>query len=126
MKKLGNTALSLLLSLMITYLASGVAVIYCSHSDTTSIVNPVKADRCPDECPVKSPCMSVTVVKLVTYTKSLVHDFSVIPFTAFTSNTSVPYYQYLARNHDRHANDFHGWMHSPPREYLRLINILLI
>lgn len=127
MKRFGNIIFSVFLSLMVVYLAGGVAVVRCCHTGMSGVAFPMEKDACADECPVRSPCMSVTVIRLVPYTKPSVHDFSIIP-NAICSIGGWRFPDGFAARavHDTVGLKIKKKIHLPPVKYLRLLGILLI
>lgn len=127
MKRLGNIILSVFLSLMVVYLVGGVAIVHCCHSEMSGKTVSMEADGCEDGCAEKPRCMSVTVVKLTPYTKSFVHDFSVVPniLCAVIEWRFADCLEIMGGIVSRNGRVTEK-SPLPPRAYLRLIRVLLI
>ena len=127
MKRLGNIILSVFLSTMIVYLVGGVAIVRCCHTEMSGWDVSLETDGCEDGCQENPNCISVTVVKLTPYTKSFVHDSSVVP------NIVCAVIEWRLAD-CLGIIGLAGFQHGritekaslPPRAYLRLIKVLLI
>ena len=127
MKRLGNIILSVFLSTMIVYLVGGVAIVRCCHTEMSGWDVSLEADGCEDGCPENPNCISVTVVKLTPYTKSFVHDSSVVPniVCAVIEWRLADCLGIIGLAGFQHGRIMEKASLSP-RAYLRLIKVLLI
>lgn len=142
MKRIASILTVVLLSAVIVLLGAGISFVHCCHTKATEMVQisdlgmheKDSHDNCKQhsknhDCTdiSSSSCMKITVVKLEP-TLSAEHQmpqltapcFLLSPFISIPAIHSLPLQAMWAL---RHTGDS---PHSPPRDYLRLIKILLI
>ncbi|MGN1262811.1 MAG: hypothetical protein ACI4TW_02145 [Prevotella sp.] len=142
MKRFASILTVMLLSAVIILLGVGISFVHCCHTKATEMVQisdmrmhekdnhdnceqHSKSHDCTDIS--SSPCMKITVVKLepTLSAKHQTPQFTVpcIPLSPFINIPTIHPLPILAKSATRHTDDS---PHSPPRDYLRLIRILLI
>ncbi len=126
MRKSVNILLSILLSVMIVWIGSGVLMTVCEHTGNISVAEKMRTRHCND--PDASHCMKMQLVKLspTNTVQTAIHhlqpiQLSLLPQLA-TSCTLLPL-PVLTKAPERILA--YCW-HSPPRQYLHLLTTLLI
>ncbi len=138
MKRSLNILSALLLSLMVVYLSVGITVIHCLRYDKVMVgaMPDCCVKRCMDhECcqghakgaQVKKHCMDVRLVKLSPMLSIQQVDFDAAPVFAGILPGA---WSLLPRPAVCNVQKARCWNlnipHSPPREYLSLLNTLII
>ena len=126
MKKLANISLSILLSVMILWIGSGIMVMVCEHTGNVSVAktetkrhcNESKADHCM-KYNVKT--LSPTNTAQSSFFKLQPLQLSLLP-QMVSCNQLLPL-PVLTKAPERVLSLL--W-HSPPRQYLRILTTLLI
>lgn len=129
MEKTSRIITSLLLSLIIVCVGSGISILHCKHTGCVQIAQAMSHDHSEhcDDTFSKHDCMDVEVVKLspTSIQKGSVFNFRPMPImTAWIADLSLS----LCRNDflSTETRAFVYEWHSPPRQYLNLIQTLLI
>ena len=128
MKRFYHISLSLLLSLTLLFVGSGINIMRCAHTGTVKVVTVF--DSCimsGMNCKMNAPCMSVEHVELspTSVAPTFNHDFHVIqPILAVLPSLVA---EWLVPFENRAEVQFapEVWK-SPPRDYLNFIQVLLI
>lgn len=131
MKKCSYILLSVLLSVMLLFMGSGVTFMRCAHTGTVKMMTALSGDNLGGmadmDCSMTSKCMSVTHVELspTVAAQSVDYDFHVVqPLLALLPSLVAAW---LVPTEDKAVERFVpvAWK-SPPRDYLNLIRVLLI
>jgi hypothetical protein len=131
MMRVLHILLSVLLSVTILFMGSGITITRCSHTGTvrvmTAVIDSGMGDMDGMGCSMSSPCMSVTHMKLspTDAAQTVTFDFQALqPVLAVLPCLVAEWLQPTpAKATVRPV--FAVWK-SPPRAYLNLIRILLI
>ena len=138
MKRSLNIMMALLLSLMVVYMSVGTTVMHCLRYDKVMVgmVKDCCLKRCMDhdccqghesEAQLKKHCMDVKQVKLSPTQSFQKVDFKAAPAFAGIRPGS---WSLVPRPVVCHVQRMKGWSthapHSPPREYLSLLDTLII
>lgn len=144
MKRIAAISVSVMLSAIIIVLGAGIPFVHCNHSHTTELVklsdigrhdNAAGAGCCGHKdkgggngheiC--GADCMETFVVRLASMASLCQHYVAFhavcLPLHPFTGMTGRPCPPITVKPGARHTADA---PHSPPRDYLRLIRILII
>ena len=128
MKRLYHISLSLLLSLTLLLVGSGVNIMRCAHTGTVKVVTVFNSSMMSGMgCKMNAPCMSVEHVELspTNVAPTFNHDFHVIqPILAVLPSLVA---EWLVPLENKAEVKFvpQVWK-SPPRDYLNFIQVLLI
>lgn len=119
--------LSLTLSVMIVIMGSGLTVVHCNHTGTTSVVTFGQA--CKKKCKPSSKCMHMSVIKGSTMAQAQVLSLEHTLPIHFLPWLAKPLYEFISFPLAI-SSEVMGktclQKHGPPRDYLNLICILLI
>ena len=128
MKRFCHIGLSLLLSILLLFIGSGVNILHCTHTGAVKIMSVLGSEEMHDEhCNRNSCCMTMEHVELspTDMAHAVTHDFHVLqPVLALLPclisewlqpTTQKTYYEYA-----------HVTWKYPPRDYLNFIQTLLI
>lgn len=128
MKKCCHIMLSLLLSMTILFIGSGVNITRCAHTGTIKVMTVFNSGAMGDmSCSMNSPCMSVEHVELspTNLAQTIAYDFHVFqPLLAVLPSLVA---EWQANTEHKAEVQFapEVWK-SPPRDYLNFIQVLLI
>jgi len=128
MKKLCHISLSVLLSVMLLFIGSGVNVMHCSHTGTVKVMTVLNSGGMGDmSCGMNADCMSVEHVELspTNMAQSISYDFHAFqPLLALLPSLVA---EWPVLTEDKAVVQFVDvvWK-SPPRDYLNFIQVLLI
>lgn len=126
MRKSVNITLSLLLSLMIVWIGSGVLTMVCEHTGNVSVADNMRDGHCKKEA--NKHCMKLQVKSLSatnTAQSSIqkVHPIQISLLPQLVTSCSLLPLPTLTKVPEKVLSLL--W-HSPPRQYLRFLNTLLI
>ena len=128
MKKFCHISLSLLLSLTILLIGSGVNIMRCAHTGTVKVMTVLNSNSMDGmACNMNSDCMSVEHVELspTNMAQTVSYDFHVFqPLLAVLPSLVA---EWLVPTERKADSQFipQVWK-SPPRDYLSFIRVLLI
>ncbi len=127
MKRPGNILLSLMLSLMLVYVGSGIVLLKCCCDGSVSVMSAKECCEGSTAGNVKKPCMTLTVMKLspvpaATHYEHQAPHFFVIS-SLFKNIFASPVFWEPAKTMTVAPGEV---FHSPPRAYLALIRVLII
>ena len=128
MKKSCHIGISLLLSILLLFIGSGVNILHCTHTGAVRIMSVLGSEEMHDEhCNARSCCMTMEHVELspTDMAHAVTYDFHVVqPVLAILPCLISEWLQPTAHKTDyRYARV--AWKY-PPRDYLNFIQILLI
>ena len=128
MKKFSHICLSLLLSMTLLFVGSGVDIMRCAHTGTVRIMTMLNNNGMDDmSCDMNSSCMTVEHFELspTNMAQTVSYDFHVIqPLLAILPGLVA---EWLVPTENKAVAQFvpQVWK-SPPRDYLNFIRVLLI
>jgi hypothetical protein len=131
MKKYSHIILSVLLSMTILFVGSGINIMRCAHTGTVKVltaINNMRPSGMDDMgCSMTSKCMSVTHFELSpTMTAQTVsYDFHALQPLLAILPSLVAEWSYPSTC-KAVVQPVHVVWKSPPRDYLNLIQVLLI
>ena len=128
MKKSCHIGISLLLSILLLFIGSGVNILHCTHTGAVRIMSVLGSEEMHDEhCNARSCCMTMEHVELspTDMAHAVTYDFHVVqPVLAILPCLISEWLQNTTHKTDyRYARV--AWKY-PPRDYLNFIQILLI
>lgn len=128
MKKSCHIGISLLLSILLLFIGSGVNILHCTHTGAVRIMTLLGSEEMHDEhCNTRSCCMTMEHVELspTDMAHAVTYDFYVVqPVLAILPCLVSEWLQPTIHMTDyRYARV--AWKY-PPRDYLNFIQILLI
>ena len=128
MKKICHIILSVLLSLMLLFIGSGINVMHCSHTGSVKVMTVLNSGGMGDmSCGMNADCMTVEHVELspTNMAQSVSYDFHVFqPLLAILPSLVA---EWMTPVENKAAKEFVDvvWK-GPPRDYLNFIQVLLI
>lgn len=128
MRKFSHIVLSMLLSITILFIGSGVNIMRCAHTGTVKVMTVLNSGGMDGmSCNMNSDCMSVEHVELspTNMAQTISYDFHVFqPLLAVLPSLVA---EWLVPIENKAYTPFipQKWK-SPPRDYLNFIQILLI
>lgn len=128
MKKCCHIMLSVLLSMTILFIGSGVTITRCAHTGTLKVMTVFNSGAMGDmSCGMTAPCMTVEHVELspTNMVPTVNYDFHVFqPLLAVLPSLVA---EWLVMTENKAEVQFASavWK-SPPRDYLNFIQVLLI
>ena len=131
MKKILHILLSVLLSITILFIGSGVNFMRCAHTGTVRIMTAIGGDGMGGmddmDCSMSSKCMSVTHIELspTITAQSVTYDFHVLQPVLAVLPCLVAEWLQTETCKSLVQPVIVVWK-SPPRAYLNLIRVLLI
>ena len=128
MKKCCHIMLSLLLSMTILFIGSGVTITRCAHTGTLKVMTVFDSGAMGDmNCSMNAPCMTVEHVELspTNMAQTVNYDFHVIQPLLAVLPSLVAEWLVTTENKAEVRYAPEVWK-SPPRDYLNLIQVLLI
>ncbi|MBO4841103.1 MAG: hypothetical protein J5524_08625 [Bacteroidaceae bacterium] len=128
MKKSCHIGISLLLSILLLFIGSGVNILHCTHTGAVRIMSVLGSEEMHDEhCNARSCCMTMEHVELspTDMAHAVTYDFHVVqPVLTILPCLISEWLQPTIHKTDyRYARV--AWKY-PPRDYLNFIQILLI
>ena len=128
MKKFSHICLSLLLSMTLLFIGSGITITRCAHTGTLKVMTVFNSNSMGDMgCDMNSSCMTTEHFELspTNMAQTVTYDFHVMqPLLAVLPSLVA---EWLVPTEHKAASQFipQVWK-SPPRDYLNFIRVLLI
>ncbi|MBQ9230452.1 MAG: hypothetical protein IJ190_04630 [Prevotella sp.] len=124
-KRISHFLLSLMLSVMIISLGTGVTFMHCMHS---GMVEMATLSDLTNDNGCEGECMEITVLQLDNLSQAPVisFDFHNTFQLSATLQTILAYWQRPFEVVKAPAIPIPQWIKGPPRDYLSLMHILLI
>ena len=128
MKKFSHICLSLLLSMTLLFIGSGITITRCAHTGTLKVMTVFNSGVMDDmSCNMNSSCMTTEHFELspTNMAQTVTYDFHVFqPLLAILPSLVA---EWLVPTENKAVVQFipQVWK-SPPRDYLNLIQVLLI
>ena len=128
MKKCCHIMLSVLLSMTILFIGSGVTITRCAHTGTLKVMTVFNSGAMGDmSCSMNAPCMTMEHVELspTNVAQTVSYDFHVfLPLLAVLPSLVAEWFV-MTENKAEVQFAPEVWK-SPPRDYLNFIQVLLI
>ena len=128
MKKFCHIMLSLLLSITILFIGSGVTITRCAHTGTLKVMTVFNSGGMDDmSCNMNSSCMTTEHFELspTNMAQTVTYDFHVFQPLLAVLPSLVAEWQVTTENKVEVQFAPEVWK-SPPRDYLNFIQVLLI
>ena len=128
MKKFSHICLSLLLSMTLLFIGSGITITRCAHTGTLKVMTVFNSNSMGDmSCDMNSSCMTTEHFELspTNMAQTVTYDFHVMqPLLAVLPSLVA---EWLVPTERKADSQFipQVWK-SPPRDYLNFIRVLLI
>ena len=128
MKKFSHICLSLLLSMTLLFIGSGITITRCAHTGTLKVMTVFNSGVMDDmSCNMNSSCMTTEHFELspTNMAQTVTYDFHVFqPLLAILPSLVA---EWLVPTENKAVVQFipQVWK-SPPRDYLNFIQVLLI
>ena len=128
MKKFSHICLSLLLSMTLLFIGSGITITRCAHTGTLKVMTVFNSNSMGDmSCDMNSSCMTTEHFELspTNMAQTVTYDFHVMqPLLAVLPSLVA---EWLVPTERKAVSQFvpQVWK-SPPRDYLNFIRVLLI
>ena len=128
MKKFSHILLSVLLSMTILFIGSGVTITRCAHTGTLKVMTVFNSGAMGDmSCSMNAPCMTMEHVELspTNLAHTVTYDFHVFQPLLAVLPSLVAEWFVVTENKAEVQFAPEVWK-SPPRDYLNFIQVLLI
>ena len=128
MKKFSHILLSVLLSVTILFIGSGVTITRCAHTGTLKVMTVFNSGAMGDmSCSMNAPCMTMEHVELspTNIAQTVTYDFHVFQPLLTVLPSLVAEWFVVTENKAEVQFAPEVWK-SPPRDYLNFIQVLLI
>jgi hypothetical protein len=128
MKKFSHILLSVLLSVTILFIGSGVTITRCAHTGTLKVMTVFNSGAMGDmSCSMNAPCMTMEHVELspTNIAQTVTYDFHVFQPLLAVLPSLVAEWFVVTENKAEVQFAPEVWK-SPPRDYLNFIQVLLI
>ena len=128
MKKFSHILLSVLLSMTILFIGSGVTITRCAHTGTLKVMTVFNSGAMGDmSCSMNAPCMTMEHVELspTNIAQTVTYDFHVFQPLLAVLPSLVAEWFVVTENKAEVQFAPEVWK-SPPRDYLNFIQVLLI
>ena len=128
MKKFSHILLSVLLSMTILFIGSGVTITRCAHTGTLKMMTVFNSGAMGDmSCSMNAPCMTMEHVELspTNIAQTVTYDFHVFQPLLAVLPSLVAEWFVVTENKAEVQFASEVWK-SPPRDYLNFIQVLLI
>ncbi len=128
MKKFSHILLSVLLSMTILFIGSGVTITRCAHTGTLKMMTVFNSGAMGDmSCSMNAPCMTMEHVELspTNIAQTVTYDFHVFQPLLAVLPSLVAEWFVVTENKAEVQFAPEVWK-SPPRDYLNFIQVLLI
>ena len=128
MKKFSHICLSLLLSMTLLFIGSGITITRCAHTGTLKVMTLFNSNNVGDmSCDMNASCMTTEHFELspTNMAQTVTYDFHVMqPLLAVLPSLVA---EWLVPAEHKAVSQFvpQVWK-SPPRDYLNFIQVLLI
>jgi hypothetical protein len=128
MKKFSHICLSLLLSITLLFIGSGITITRCAHTGTLKVMTVFNSNSMGNmSCDMNASCMTTEHFELspTNMAQTVTYDFHVMqPLLAVLPSLVA---EWLAPTEYKAVSQFvpQVWK-SPPRDYLNFIRVLLI
>jgi hypothetical protein len=128
MKKFSHICLSLLLSMTLLFIGSGITITRCAHTGTLKVMTVFNSNSMGNmSCDMNASCMTTEHFELspTNMAQTVTYDFHVMqPLLAVLPSLVA---EWLAPTEYKAVSQFvpQVWK-SPPRDYLNFIRVLLI
>ena len=128
MKKFSHICLSLLLSMTLLFIGSGITITRCAHTGTLKVMTVFNSNNVGDmSCDMNASCMTTEYFELspTNMAQTVTYDFHVMqPLLAVLPSLVA---EWLVPAEHKAVSQFvpQVWK-SPPRDYLNFIRVLLI
>ena len=128
MKKFSHICLSLLLSMTLLFIGSGITITRCAHTGTLKVMTVFNSGGMDDmSCKMNASCMTTEHFELspTNMAQTVTYDFHVMqPLLAVLPSLVA---EWLVPTEHKAVSQFvpQVWK-SPPRDYLNFIRVLLI
>ena len=128
MKKFSHICLSLLLSMTLLFIGSGITITRCAHTGTLKVMTVFNSNSMGDmSCDMNASCMTTEHFELspTNMAQTVTYDFHVMQSLLAVLPSLVA--EWLEPTEHKAVSLFvpQVWK-SPPRDYLKFIRILLI
>ena len=128
MKKFSHICLSLLLSMTLLFIGSGITITRCAHTGTLKVMTVFNSNSMGDmSCDMNSSCMTTEHFELspTNMAQTVTYDFHVVQSLLAVLPSLVA--EWLVPTEYKAVSQFvpQVWK-SPPRDYLNFIRVLLI
>jgi hypothetical protein len=127
MKKYSHISLSILLSMILLFIGSGVNVIHCLHTGNVKVMTVLDSGMDGMDCGTHPKCMTIEHVELspTSTAQTVTYDFHVFQPILFILPSLVEEWMKSIESKVSVQLISKVWK-SPPRDYLNFIQVLLI
>ena len=126
MRKSINILLSILLSILIVWIGSGIMTMVCEHTGNVSLAQQMEKKNCKNSDAKHCMKMQIKTLSPTNTAQTVTHQFHPVQLSLLPQlTTSCDLLPLLVQTKAPEKMLSLLW-HSPPRQYLRILTILLI
>ena len=126
MRKSINILLSILLSILIVWIGSGIMTMVCEHTGNVSLVQQMEKKNCKNSDAKHCMKMQIKTLSPTNTAQTVTHQFHPVQLSLLPQlTTSCDLLPLLVQTKAPEKMLSLLW-HSPPRQYLHILTILLI
>ena len=126
MRKSINILLSILLSILIVWIGSGIMTMVCEHTGNVSLAQQMEKKNCKNSDAKHCMKMQIKTLSPTNTAQTVTHQFHPVQLSLLPQlTTSCELLPLLVQTKASEKMLSLLW-HSPPRQYLRILTLLLI
>ena len=126
MRKSINILLSILLSILIVWIGSGIMTMVCEHTGNVSLAQQMEKKNCKNSDAKHCMKMQIKTLSPTNTAQTVTHQFHPVQLSLLPQlTTSCDLLPLLVQTKAPEKMLLLLW-HSPPRQYLRILTMLLI
>ena len=126
MRKSINILLSILLSILIVWIGSGIMTMVCEHTGNVSLAQQMEKKNCKNSDAKHCMKMQIKTLSPTNTAQTVIHQFHPVQLSLLPQlTTSCELLPLLVQTKAPEKMLSLLW-HSPPRQYLRILTMLLI
>ena len=126
MRKSINILLSILLSILIVWIGSGIMTMVCEHTGNVSLAQQMEKKNCKNSDAKHCMKMQIKTLSPTNTAQTVIHQFHPVQLSLLPQlTTSCDLLPLLVQTKAPEKMLSLLW-HSPPRQYLRILTMLLI
>ena len=126
MRKSINILLSILLSILIVWIGSGIMTMVCEHTGNVSLAQQMEKKNCKNSDAKHCMKMQIKTLSPTNTAQTVTHQFHPVQLSLLPQLTTICDLLPLLVQTKAPEKMLSLLWHSPPRQYLRILTMLLI
>ena len=126
MRKSINILLSILLSILIVWIGSGIMTMVCEHTGNVSLAQQMEKKNCKNSDAKHCMKMQIKTLSPTNTAQTVTHQFHPVQLSLLPQLTTICELLPLLVQTKAPEKMLSLLWHSPPRQYLRILTMLLI